>query len=237
MILTNSDGLHTADPRAIRPRALVERVDDFAALDELQITQATSAHGSGGMRSKVVAADMATAAGIETVICSGRARRRARARARRRARGHAVRRPRAGATRASSCGCATPKPSRGRIVVDDGAARALREGGTSLLPVGIVEVAGEFAAGDAVDVVHGAVLIGKGICNYPADELRARRRPQDARGARAATRRRATRPFTGTISCSRNLSHMVIATSATVEEVCRGRASARRARSRRSSAR
>ena len=64
------------------------------------------------------------------------------------------------------------KPSRGRITVDDGAARALREGGTSLLPVGIVEVGGDFAAGDAVDVVHGERLIGKGICNSPSDELR-----------------------------------------------------------------
>ena len=58
-------------------------------------------------------------------------------------------------------------------MVDAGAARALREGGTSLLPVGIVDVAGEFDAGDAVDVREaGAASIGKGICNYAAGELR-----------------------------------------------------------------
>ena len=63
------------------------------------------------------------------------------------------------------------KPSRGTVVVDAGAARALRDGGTSLLPVGITEVRGAFDAGDAVQVAHGAIVIGKGICNYAADEL------------------------------------------------------------------
>ena len=63
------------------------------------------------------------------------------------------------------------KPSRGTIVVDAGAARALRDGGTSLLPVGITEVRGEFDAGDAVQVAAGAIVIGKGICNYAAPEL------------------------------------------------------------------
>ena len=64
------------------------------------------------------------------------------------------------------------KPSHGTLTVDAGAARALREGGTSLLPVGIVEVAGAFDAGDAVEVSDGRAAIGKGICNYSAAELR-----------------------------------------------------------------
>jgi glutamate 5-kinase len=58
------------------------------------------------------------------------------------------------------------------VVVDAGAARALREGGTSLLPVGIVEVAGEFDAGDAVEIAHDGQTVGKGISNYSAAELR-----------------------------------------------------------------
>ena len=57
-------------------------------------------------------------------------------------------------------------------MVDAGEARALREGGTSLLPVGIVEVSGEFDAGDAVEIAHDGELVGKGICNYSAVELR-----------------------------------------------------------------
>ena len=63
------------------------------------------------------------------------------------------------------------KPSQGRVVVDKGAARALRDGGTSLLPVGIVEVDGAFEAGDAVDVCVDGAAVGKGISNYSAAEL------------------------------------------------------------------
>ena len=64
------------------------------------------------------------------------------------------------------------KPTRGRVVVDAGAARALREGGTSLLPVGIVDIAGDFDAGDAIEIAHDGQTIGKGISNYSAPELR-----------------------------------------------------------------
>jgi glutamate 5-kinase len=63
------------------------------------------------------------------------------------------------------------KPSQGRVVVDAGAARVLRESGSSLLPVGITAVEGEFAAGDAVEVVSDAEVVGKGIVNYSAAEL------------------------------------------------------------------
>jgi glutamate 5-kinase len=71
------------------------------------------------------------------------------------------------------------KPTHGTVIVDAGAARALREGGTSLLPVGIVEVLGEFEAGDAVEIAERADAaggagraVGKGLCNYSARELR-----------------------------------------------------------------
>jgi len=67
------------------------------------------------------------------------------------------------------------KASAGRVLVDAGAERALREQGTSLLPVGVVEVEGDFEAGDAVDVASaadGRRAVGKGISNYSAAELR-----------------------------------------------------------------
>jgi glutamate 5-kinase len=171
IILTNSDGLHTADPSRDPGAALVERVDDPAQLDELEITQSTSAHGSGGMRSKVVAADMATAAGIETVICSG-VREGVLERVLDGEREGTLFVARPGRYSSFKLWLRYAKPSRGIIAVDPGAARALRDGGTSLLPVGIVEVRGEFAEGDAVDVIHGPALIGKGICNFSSAELR-----------------------------------------------------------------
>src|ERR1700728_1154931 len=71
ILLTNTDGLYSADPASDPQARLIALVEDFAVLEQLEITQATSAHGSGGMRSKVTAADMATAAGIETTICNG----------------------------------------------------------------------------------------------------------------------------------------------------------------------
>jgi glutamate 5-kinase len=123
------------------------------------------------MRSKVVAAELAGAAGISTVIASGFE---------------------SGVLSAAWAGepvgtrfepqpvrhssfklwLKYAKPSQGVVVVDTGAARALREGGTSLLPVGIVGVDGSFDAGDAVEVRDGRAAIGKGIVNYSAGELR-----------------------------------------------------------------
>ena len=63
------------------------------------------------------------------------------------------------------------KPSRGRVTVDDGAEQALRERGTSLLPVGVVDVEGDFEAGDAVEVATDGNVVGKGIVDYSASEL------------------------------------------------------------------
>jgi glutamate 5-kinase len=63
------------------------------------------------------------------------------------------------------------KPSRGRLFVDEGAARVLRESGSSLLPVGIVSVHGSFEPGDAVDIAGEGETIGKGISDYSSREL------------------------------------------------------------------
>src|SRR5271166_733742 len=72
ILMTDIDGLFTADPRLFPDARIVSEVSDFTALEDLEIGHTTSPLGSGGMRSKVVAADMATAAGISTVICNGR---------------------------------------------------------------------------------------------------------------------------------------------------------------------
>ena len=181
ILLTDIDGLYTADPRLYPDAKIVRDVEDFAGLQDLEIGHTTSPLGSGGMRSKVVAADMATAAGIATVICNG---------------------VRPGALPAALAGeregtrfparearyssfklwLKYAKPSRGTLLVDAGAARAVRDGSASLLPVGVVEVLGEFDAGDAVDIAQAGdgdggapdvgQTLGKGICNYSAQELR-----------------------------------------------------------------
>src|SRR5215210_4562000 len=174
LLLTDTGGLYTADPRLEPSAELVREVADAETLAELDIGHSVSPLGSGGMRSKVVAAEMAAAAGIPTVIGSGlEPGLLGRAWAGEEAGTRFAPRP----VRHSSfkLWLKYAKPTRGTVMVDAGAARALREGGTSLLPVGIVEVKGAFDAGEAVEVLArdgDGGAIGKGICNYSASELR-----------------------------------------------------------------
>lgn len=170
ILLTSTDGLYTADPRLDPDAELVPLVEDFAALDGLDIRQTTTTHGSGGMRSKVIAADMATAAGIATVVANGRTQGAIAAAVAGEPIGTRFP-PRGGDLSSFQLWLRHAKPPAGEIVVDAGAARALREGGASLLPVGIVDVVGDFDEGDAVAVVHDGVEVGKGIVNYSAADL------------------------------------------------------------------
>ena len=170
LLFTDTDGLHTADPRRDPDAQLISEVTEFQQLEDLQIGVSSSPIGSGGMRSKVVAAEMATAAGIRARIANGR-------------RPEVVAAAFAGedagtrflpqAARVSSfkLWLKYAKPTQGRLVVDDGAAAALRERGTSLLPVGITKVEGDFEPGDAVEVTANGRAIGKGLVNYSAIEL------------------------------------------------------------------
>jgi glutamate 5-kinase len=178
ILLTDIDGLYTADPRRHPDAHIVSEVSDFSALEELEIGHTTSPLGSGGMRSKVVAADMASAAGISTVICNG-------------LREGALEAVLAGESEGTRFQAREAryssfklwlkyaKPSRGTLLIDAGAMRAVREGSASLLPVGVVDVLGDFDAGDAVDIAASqasedgpARAVAKGICNYSAEELR-----------------------------------------------------------------
>jgi glutamate 5-kinase len=170
VLLTDTAGLHTADPALDSSAELVTEVDDFASLKQYEIGQRTSAFGSGGMRSKVAAAEMASAAGIPVVICDGTAPGTLAAAAAGEAVGtsfaaHPERTP------SFKLWLRYAKPSHGRLVVDAGAARVLREQGSSLLPVGVTAVEGEFTAGDAVEVACDGEVLGKGISNYSAVEL------------------------------------------------------------------
>jgi len=173
LLLTDIDGLYTADPRHDPKAQLIPEVKRFDDLQNLEIGVSTSPLGSGGMRSKVVAAEMATAAGIPALIVNG-------------TRPDAIRRalddedegtrfhPQDGRVSSFKLWLKYAKPTRGRLLVDAGAEQALRERGTSLLPVGVTDVQGDFEAGDAVEVcpAGNGPAIGKGIVNYSAGELR-----------------------------------------------------------------
>src|ERR1700677_1604667 len=149
ILLTDIDGLFTADPPLHPDAHIVPEVSDFDALSDLEIGHTTSPLGSGGMRSKVVAAEMATAAGIPTVICNGtRAQALAAVLAGERGAGREGTYFHAREARYSSfkLWLKYAKPSRGTLVIDSGAVRAVCDASASLLPVGVVEVLGEFDA-------------------------------------------------------------------------------------------
>jgi glutamate 5-kinase len=171
VLLTDIDALYTADPQLDSAAEPIGEVNDFSELEGLRIGDRTSAFGSGGMRSKVAAAEMASEAGIPTTICDGTAEGTLAAAA---AAGDPV-----GTRFAAQAGKASSfklwlkyaKPAHGRLAVDPGAARVLRESGSSLLPVGIVAVDGEFEPGDAVEVTSESDIVGKGIVDYSSREL------------------------------------------------------------------
>jgi glutamate 5-kinase len=174
VVLSDVDALYTKDP-ATHPEATpVPVVRELSELERYEIGMSSSHLGSGGMRSKVLAAEMATSAGIPVVICNGTKRGtllRAVSGERCGTRFH----PQGQTVSSFKLWLKYAKESRGTLLVDAGAERALREQGTSLLPVGVVDVEGDFEAGDAVEVAvapDGGRPVGKGISNYSAEELR-----------------------------------------------------------------
>jgi glutamate 5-kinase len=169
VLLTDTDGLYTADPREDPAARLITRVEEVSELECVQIG-ALSPLGRGGMASKINSARIATSGGVETVIASG-------------TRPGVIEACLAGrdvGTRFPPRPLGLPdyklwllygKPAGGKVVVDAGAAVALRGKG-SLLPVGITGVEGEFVAGDAVVVVDAdGVELAKGLVSYSSEEL------------------------------------------------------------------
>ena len=192
VLLTDIDGLYTADPR-IAPRRAHRRArsTDFAALerardrphdlaaglrrDALEGRRRRDGHGRRHRDGDLQRAARGGAGG-------GAGAASARARASRRARR---------ATARFKLWLKYAKPSRGTLVIDAGAARAVREGSASLLPVGVVEVLGEFDAGDAVEIAAGAerraaapARSARASATTPPHELRRVHRAEVGGGAR-----------------------------------------------------
>lgn len=169
VLLTNTDGVFTADPVRDPGANLIEEVRQPEDLEAMEIGDRTSVFGTGGMRSKVAAAGMASGSGIEVRICNGTVDGTLALAASGAAAGTAFRALSSGEP-AFKQWLRHAKPVAGRIVVDEGAARVLRSSGSSLLPVGVTAIDGSFEAGDAVEVVTRDAVIGKGIANYSAAE-------------------------------------------------------------------
>lgn len=172
IILTDQQGLFTADPRLQPDARLVERARADDPAIELMAGGSGSHLGRGGMITKVLAARRAARSGAHTIIASGRTP----DVLVRLARGESI----GTFLEADTAPLAARKQwladhlqVGGRVVIDDGAVRALRDGGKSLLPIGAVNVEGEFERGAVVSCVDGAGKeLARGMINYSADESR-----------------------------------------------------------------
>lgn len=181
VILSDIDGLYTANP-AIDPDArLIEHVDTVDAALESIAGGAGSAVGTGGMVTKLRAARAMLAAGIPMTITLGK-------------RPHALVDAVQGRGRRTEFGSAggvreqarklwigLAGQTMGTVTVDEGCVRALRDHGASLLPVGVTAVSGTFSEGDVVSVVGpDGSLVARGLARYGSDDLsRARGLPLD----------------------------------------------------------
>jgi glutamate 5-kinase len=168
VLLSDIDGLYTANPHAdpeARLVPLVEKID--AAVLAMASAESASGMGSGGMVSKLQAAQIATGAGTHLAIISGRVAAPLTAWV---ASGRGTiftGRSGRGARKDWLAGRLTVK---GQLAVDAGAAAALRQG-RSLLPAGIVATAGRYARGDVIDIngPDGAV-IARGLAEYDSGD-------------------------------------------------------------------
>ena len=188
VVLSDIDGLYTANPAHDPNARFIPRVDRIDAEIIGSAGDSSTSVGTGGMITKIRAARILMTAGIESVICSG-------------AESDALVRLAAG----ESVGTRFVPPAErleiaprklwialgdsahGAVTVDAGAAAALTKHGSSLLPVGVTAVDGDFAAGDTLDVrdADGFVL-ARGIAEAGSDELRlaAGRRQDEIAGNR-----------------------------------------------------
>ena len=181
-LLTDVDGLYTANP-AKDPSAkhidLVEEITDEIAR---AAGGAGSERGTGGMRTKIKAAALATSAGVEVVICSAKEPENLFLAAEGRAKGTRFL-PRGGALHNRQQWLAFYAMAAGNLYVDEGAAQAITQRGKSLLPRGVVAAEGDFKAGDVVNVfMRGShEYLGRGIVAYAREDLlRAMQADKDA---------------------------------------------------------
>ena len=172
IILSDVDGLYTANPATDKKARLIPEVREITPDIEKLAGGAGSAAGTGGMRTKIEAAKIATRSGVTMVVASGEED----GTIRTVLNGEAVGTlfpAREEHLKARKSWLAFGRNIAGDLVVDDGCAKAMLTGGKSLLAAGLVSVEGEFAAKSTVRVLtQEGREIARGIVNYDAVSLR-----------------------------------------------------------------
>lgn len=169
VLLSDVDALYDLPPG--QPGAqVITTVESARQLDEVEVRGPGSPLGSGGMRTKIEAAEIATAAGIPVVLASADLAAAALA-------GEptgTLFKPTGRRRSSRLLWLAHATESCGSIVIDEGAVRAVRDRGASLLPAGVIMARGDFVAGDAVDIVsEDGRAVARGIVSYDATEIPA----------------------------------------------------------------
>jgi glutamate 5-kinase len=170
LLLSDVDGLYESDPAVNADASLISEVHEITPQIESLAGEARTEFGSGGMVTKLAAAKICMAAGCATAISSGRRMRPIQAIESGEPCTWFVPKntPRA-ARKQWIAGSLTP---RGCLVIDAGAERALHAG-SSLLPVGVIAVEGEFGRGDAITVhSNDGRDIARGLSTYSSDDAR-----------------------------------------------------------------
>ena len=170
VLLSDVDGLYTGDPQTDSQARHIGEVAELSPEHFAMAGGPGTSHGSGGMRTKLEAAQLAVAAGCRMAITNGHV-------------SHPLRALEQGARATWFLAADSPRAARkqwiagtlgaqGALCVDAGATRALHNG-RSLLPAGVTEVIGEFGRGDAVRIIgENQREIGTGLCAYSAQEAR-----------------------------------------------------------------
>jgi glutamate 5-kinase len=167
VLLSDIDGLYSADPRKNKEAEFIKEVVVIDARIEAMAGGAGSEVGSGGMITKIAAAKIAVGAGCNMVIARGLDN-------------HPLKTLFDGGKHTRFIASVSPLSARknwiagdmhptGEVWIDDGAAKALA-GGKSLLPAGVTLAAGNFKRGDTVNIVNNTRVLGKGLIAYDSED-------------------------------------------------------------------
>ncbi|OCL25256.1 glutamate 5-kinase [Orenia metallireducens] len=170
IILSDIDGLYTADPRKEPTAKLLSRIDDISHEIEALAGDAGTKRGTGGMITKIKAAKVSTRSGIPLIIANG-----------------SLDNVLSQITQGVEVGTLFLSQEKlasrekwiafnldveGQIVIDSGAVKALLEKGKSLLPCGILDSKGDFSAGAVVDIINQeGDSLARGLVNYSQREI------------------------------------------------------------------
>jgi glutamate 5-kinase len=172
VILTDQKGLYTADPRKNPEAQFVHHAMAGDSALEAMAGGAGSSLGRGGMITKILAAKRAAGSGASTVIAWGREPDALMRLSQGEAIGTLLVAP-TQKTQARKQWMADHLQLRGAVTVDDGAVVKLRDEGKSLLPIGMLQVEGDFSRGDVIAVKdHTGQEIARGLANYASAEAR-----------------------------------------------------------------